>query len=130
MKTTIAFLTLALSAFSNFAAEPGATLAAAKEKVAPCCRVNVPTTKPTDRSLYLLESRWTSDRGAQVALSVLKGRPQIVAMFFTQCEYACPVIVNDMKKLQAKLPPALRDGVDFLLVSMDPERDTAAALAE
>jgi protein SCO1 len=130
MKTWILVLTLALTTFGNFAAEPGATAAVAKEKVAPCCRVNVAAGKPTDRSLYLLESKWSSDRGAQVGLSVLRGRPQVVAMFFTQCEYACPIIVNDMKKLQAKLPPALREGVDFLLVSMDPDRDSVAALAD
>ena len=130
MKIWISFLTFALLTFGTSAAEPKATSAVAADKVAPCCRANVAAGKATDRSLYLLESKWASDRGAQVRLSVLRGRPQIVAMFFTQCEYACPIIVNDMKKLQAKLPPALRDGVDFLLVSMDPERDSVAALAE
>jgi protein SCO1 len=113
-----------------FAAEPvPAAKSADANKTAPCCRVTPAPGKPTDKSLYLLESQWTSDRGATVPLRVLQGRPQVVAMFFTNCEYACPIIVNDMKKLQALLPPGARAQTDFLLVSMDPKRDTREALA-
>ena len=50
-------------------------------------------------------------------------------MFFTHCEYACPIIVNDMRKLQAALPEDVRGKVDFLLVSFDAKRDTPETLA-
>lgn len=95
----------------------------------PCCRKALDAGKPTDKSLYLLDSMWTSDVGKIIPLSVLRGRPQIVAMFFTHCEYACPILVNDMKKLQAALPEAVRAKVDFLLVSFDAKRDTPESLA-
>jgi len=127
----ITFLSLLGLGLSLAAAEP-ARPAPAAEVVAPCCRATAPGAAriaPTDRSLYLLESKWTSDRGVTIPLSVFRGRPQVVAMFFTKCEYACPIIVNDMKRLAAALPAELRDGTDFLLVSMDPKRDTPAALA-
>ncbi|MEO7340561.1 MAG: SCO family protein [Luteolibacter sp.] len=81
-----------------------------------------------DKSLYQLDSKWTSDVGREVKLSVLRGRPQVVAMFFASCEYTCPVIVENMKEIERKLPDALRGKVDFLLVSFDVERDTTAAL--
>ena len=55
--------------------------------------------------------------------------PQIVAMFFSHCEYACPILVNDLKKIEASLPENARRGADFLLVSIDPKRDTPEALA-
>ncbi len=126
MKNCITLLTAALISFAAIAAEPKT----ADAKVAPCCRATTAAGKPTDRSLYLLDSKWTSDRGAQVSLSVLRGRPQGVALMFTTCRYACPIVVNDMKKLQAKLAPKDRSGVDFLLISMDPARDTVAALAD
>ena len=102
-------------------------LAYAEEKP-PCCR-EVPASAPlTDKSLYQLESKWTSDVGKEIQLGVLRGRPQIVAMFFTTCEYACPIIVDNMKSIEQALPEALRDKVDFLLVSFDVERDTVEAL--
>jgi protein SCO1/2 len=123
-------LLLILLALPAFAAEPARPPASAE--IAPCCRPTPPGARviaPSDKSLFLLESKWTSDRGATVPLAVLRGRPQVVAMFFTHCEYACPILVNDMKRLAAALPAELRDEVDFLLVSMDPKRDTPAALA-
>jgi protein SCO1 len=108
-------------------AEPPPVLSV--QKVAPCCRAVTTAGKPTDKSLYLLESKWRSDRGATVPLSVLRGRPQILAMFFTSCEYACPILVNDMKKLEARLPAGVRAQTDFLLVTIDPKRDTPETLA-
>ena len=40
----------------------------------PCCRPALPAGKPTDRSLYQLDSTWTSDVGRKVKLSVLRGQ--------------------------------------------------------
>lgn len=95
----------------------------------PCCRTPLPAGQPTDRSLYLLDSAWTSDVGKSVKLSVLRGRPQLVAMFFTHCEYACPILVNDLQKIEQRLPDEVRGKVDFLLVSLDAPRETPATLA-
>jgi protein SCO1/2 len=72
---------------------------------------------------------WATDRGKQVKLGELGGRPQIVAMFFANCQFACPIIVNDMKRIAAALTPELRARVGFTLVSFDTKRDTPAALA-
>jgi len=104
-----------------------ASLEYAEEKP-PCCREAAPAAPLADASLYQLESKWTSDVGREVKLSVLQGRPQIVAMFFTSCEYACPIIVKNMKAIEMALPENLHGKVDFLLVSFDVERDTVAAL--
>ena len=51
-------------------------------------------------------------------------------MFFANCQYACPLIVNDMQRIEAALTPAQRARVGFTLVSFDPTRDTPEALAE
>jgi protein SCO1/2 len=63
-------------------------------------------------------------------LQALAGRPLVVAMFFAKCEYACPVLVHDMKKIEAELPAGPRSKTGFLLVSFDSERDTPEALAD
>jgi protein SCO1/2 len=104
-----------------------AAIALAEEKP-PCCRQTLPAGAATDQSLYQLDSVWTSDVGREVKLGVLRGRVQVVAMFFTHCEYACPIIVEDMKRIERALPAVFRERVDFLLVSFDSERDTPEAL--
>jgi protein SCO1/2 len=96
----------------------------------PCCRTNTPSGLPTDRSLYLLDSLWTSDVRKTIPLAVLRGRPQVLALFFSNCEYACPIIVHDLKSIRDTLPVSIRDSVDFLLVSLDSQRDTPDVLAE
>jgi protein SCO1/2 len=118
MKLTTTFLIL-ISVAGLFA-----TPLSAGETKPPCCR-ELPASAPfTDRSIYQLESKWTSDLGREVPLGILRGHLQVVAMFFTTCESSCPIIVDDMKRLQQALPEKLRDKVDFLLISFDSERDT------
>ena len=94
----------------------------------PCCRELWPGARFSDRSIYQLDSTWTSDVGREVKLGVLRGRPQVLAMFFTSCEYACPILVHDLQRIEQALPASLRDKVDFLLVSFDTERDTPEVL--
>ena len=106
---------------------PCALLAA--EPLPPCCRPALAAGKPTDKSLYLLDSKWTSDVGREIKLGALRGRPQVVAMFFTHCEYACPILVGELKAIEGRLPPEVLGKVDFLLVSIDSKRDTPAELA-
>lgn len=111
-----------------FLATSTASAGDAPEEKPPCCRRAEPVAKPTDGSLYQLESEWTSDEGRRLRLGVLHGRPLLVAMFFTTCEYACPILVHDLQRIQAALPAELRGEVDILLVSFDTERDTPAVL--
>lgn len=120
----LALIALPFAPESAIADEPGNT-----NSLPPCCRKSLPTGPVTDTSLYLLESRWTSDVQSGIRLEVLRGRPQVVAMFFTQCEYACPILVNELRRLESALPVGLKGQVDFLLVSFDTERDNAMALA-
>jgi protein SCO1/2 len=80
------------------------------------------------KSIYQLDSAWTTDAGQPFKLPALRGRPQIVAMFFTSCKNACPITVSDMKRIEAALPEELRPRIGFTLVSFDPERDTTTAL--
>jgi len=96
----------------------------------PCCSAEkVAIAKPlSDRSIYQLGATWTNDAGKAVTLPSLRGKPVIVAMFFAQCEYACPVLVSDMKRLLTALPEVVRDQTQLVLVTFDTERDTPAAL--
>lgn len=125
---TSPFAVLAASLLTLTACVTGNQITTAVEELPPCCRKAIATSAATDKSLYQLESTWTSDVGREVKLSVFRGRPQVVALFFSHCEFACPILVHDMKRIEAALPVDLRDKVDFLLVSIDTERDTPSAL--
>jgi protein SCO1/2 len=94
----------------------------------PCCRTIAAPTNYTDKSIYLLDSVWTSDENRKVKLGGLRGKPQIVAMFFASCQFTCPLTVNDMKHIEAALPENVRTNVGFTLISFDSTRDTPVAL--
>lgn len=80
-------------------------------------------------SIYQLGSKWRDDHGALVPIGALQGRPVVLAMVYTSCEHACPVIVEDLKRIEAALTPEQRKQVTVALFSFDPERDTPAVLA-
>ena len=94
-----------------------------------CCIPTEAPAKPlTDKSLYQLNSSWTNDDSKTIQLSSLRGRPQVVAMFFASCQLTCPLTVVQLKQLEAALPPKIRARVGFTLVSFDSVHDTPAAL--
>lgn len=78
-----------------------------------------------DMSLYQLTSTWTTQTGEILDLSSLAGKTRVTAMAYTSCEVACPRIVAALKSIQKKTNS---DDVGFVLISIDPERDTAEAL--
>jgi protein SCO1/2 len=81
-------------------------------------------------SLYDLPSVWRDQRGETLRLPTLAGTVRVVAMVYTSCRATCPLIVADLKRIEAAIPPDRRDGLGFVLVSLDPERDTPGRLAE
>jgi len=84
-------------------------------------------------SVYELTSAWRDQRGAERRLASLGGRVQLVAMVYTHCASTCPLVVADLKRVEAALAAdaASRDTpVGFVLVSLDPARDDPERLAE
>ena len=81
-----------------------------------------------DLSLYQLESLWTDQNGQSRSLASLAGQPQLVAMTYTSCQVSCPVIVADLKRIEAALD---RESIEagITLFSLDPTRDTPEKLA-
>jgi protein SCO1/2 len=84
---------------------------------------------PSDYSIYHAASTWTDQEGRRLPLGDLAGKPRVVAMVYTSCAYACPRIMLDMKRIEGELGDRA-DDVGFVLVSIDPERDTPERLAE
>jgi protein SCO1/2 len=95
-----------------------------------CCAKAEPAAAFSDKSLYQTESKWTTDANKQIKLADLKGRPQVIVMFFASCQYACPILVHDLSRIEVALKPELRGKVGFTLVTFDTRRDTPEALAK
>lgn len=104
------------------------------EEDADCCADEAPTMQAAEAalpgsSLYLLDGAWTDQTGTARALQDFEGEIVVAAMVFTHCQYACPLIVTDLKAIEAEIPEALLPQVRWLLVSMDSDRDTPEVLA-
>lgn len=81
-------------------------------------------------SVYQLAAPMTDQQGRQFDWRARRGTPQVVTMFYTSCQYICPLIVDSGKAIEKQLSPAERNRVGLLLVSMDPKRDDPQALAK
>lgn len=86
-----------------------------------------PSPLPRD-SVYQLAAPLTDQHGRKFDWRTRRGSPQVVTMFYTSCQYICPLIVDSGKAIEKSLAPAERARIGLLLVSMDPKRDTPAAL--
>lgn len=84
---------------------------------------------PSDESIFNLTSKWENQNGDTVKLTTVAGKPTILAMIYTHCEYSCPLITADMKELYSLIPKEKKDQVNFLLVSIDPIHDRPDTLS-
>lgn len=93
-----------------------------------CCSPASEATTATGRLFFEIDSLWETDAGQRVRLDELRGRPQIVAMFYSSCHVACPLTIQTMKWIESKLPESSRSRIGFLLITFDPADDTPRAL--
>lgn len=98
-----------------------------------CCSSDmeeVSISELTENSLYQLNSEWTNQFGNNINLTELRGKKQIVTMIFANCTYACPILVNDMRRIEEQLSKDELRNVQFTLFTIDPDRDTPEKLKE
>jgi protein SCO1/2 len=95
-----------------------------------CCSSEMDEGEYTENSVYQLDSKWINQSNEKVSLSDFEGKDVVLTMFFAGCTYACPVLVNDMKRIEARLTAEEKKQTQFVLVSIDVRRDTPAVLHE
>lgn len=105
------------------------------EEVAPCCAEEPAPASPSmselpGTSLYLLDGDWTDQTGVARTLPDFQGEIVIASMIFTHCQYACPMLLQDLKEIEAEIPEDQLSKVRWLLLSMDSERDHPEVLAD
>jgi protein SCO1/2 len=81
-------------------------------------------------SLFELKFPLTDTDGRTRTLAEFRGTPFVASMVYTNCTSVCPRVTADLKTLEKALPPDVREHTRFLLFSLDPGRDTPAALTK
>ena len=61
---------------------------------------------------------------------VLKGNIVVISFIFTNCQGACPLMTRNLTMIRDMLPSKVRDEIQFISISLDPVRDTPAAMKE
>jgi cytochrome oxidase Cu insertion factor (SCO1/SenC/PrrC family) len=61
---------------------------------------------------------------------VLKDKVVVISFIFTNCEGACPVMTRKLTLVRDQLEGYIGDPIQFVSLSLDPERDTPAAMKE
>lgn len=72
----------------------------------------------------------TDETGHQVNADQYNDRANLLFFGFTHCPGACPTTLARLEHLLDQLPGAQRDNIEVLFVSVDPDRDSPATLAD
>jgi len=88
---------------------------------------------PFDRSVRALgvgdplpDAAYVDQTGKRVRIRDFQGRTLIIGFIYTNCTDQCPLLTSKFAALAAQLPP---QRFELLEVSIDPARDTQAAIA-
>jgi protein SCO1 len=81
-------------------------------------------------SIYHLEAALTDQAGRPRGLDLYRGSPVLVTLFYASCPATCPLIIDTLRATERGLAPEQRARLRVLMISIDPERDTPAALKQ
>jgi len=68
----------------------------------------------------------TNQVGQPISLESLQGHVVVLTFLYTYCPDVCPIITTQLRDVQEQLSENV-SGVEFVVISVDPERDTVEA---
>jgi protein SCO1/2 len=106
-----------------------------KQEADDCCKKGSKQTTEVSKpaaaeSIFNLESKWIKQNKDSMSLNDLSSKITVAAMVFTHCESACPRIVADIQRIEKAFSKEELQNIQFLLISMDPLRDTPERFIE
>lgn len=117
-------------AFVLFLLASTATVAMADEEPTPTVD-STPTAEPLAAdSVYHLGNQWTTHQSTEFVLSQLRGHPVVALMFYGTCQHVCSILIHDVQQIDARLTEEVSVNTRFLLITIDPARDTPEALSQ
>ncbi len=81
-----------------------------------------------DYSIYQIGGEWTDHKGNKLELDNLKGKNQVIIMAYTSCQHTCPILIRGMKQIEKEMTPEARANTEFVLATLDTERDTVEVM--
>jgi len=87
-----------------------------------------PAPRLPGNSIYQLGTPLTDQGGRAFTLAARRGSPMIVSMFYTSCQFVCPMLIDAIRATERKLTQSERRRLNVLLVSFDPAHDTVEVL--
>jgi protein SCO1 len=85
------------------------------------------TALPAD-SVYQLPLALTDQEGRDFKLIERRGQPVLVSMFYTSCQFVCPMLIDALRSTEAQLTADERSRLTVLMVSFDPANDSVSVL--
>jgi protein SCO1/2 len=79
-------------------------------------------------SVYRVNAELTDQSGQPLAFAAAAGQVRLASLFYASCGYVCPLLIEQIRAIEAELDQAQRQRLRVLLISLDPERDTPEAL--
>jgi protein SCO1/2 len=70
----------------------------------------------------------TKQDGKRLVLKDLRGKVLVITFIFASCADTCPLLTAKMAGMQDQLGPAFGHEVNFISITVDPERDTPEVL--
>lgn len=74
-------------------------------------------------SIYQIQSAWTDENGKSMSLKSFAGKPTIIAMTYTGCQYSCPMTFKKLKQIEKDLQAQGVKNFQFVIASFDPIKD-------
>jgi protein SCO1/2 len=81
-------------------------------------------------SIYQLALPLADQDGRNFNLAERRGQPVLISMFYTSCQFVCPMLIDEIRITEASLSQAERARLTVLLVSIDPAHDSVAVLKQ
>ena len=82
---------------------------------------------PAD-SVYQIKVALTDQNGKNFLLEERRGQPMLISMFYTSCQFVCPMLIEALKATEAKLSEEERSHLSVMMVTFDSVHDTVAIL--
>ena len=81
-------------------------------------------------SIYQIPIELETDTGSRVAFSSFKGMPLLITLFYADCTSVCPMLTQQLQKIDHRLRAGARANTRILMISLDTEHDTPAVLSD
>jgi protein SCO1 len=81
-------------------------------------------------SVYHLQASLLDQNGRSTTLDAQRGHAVLVSMFYTSCQFVCPMLVEAIRDTQKNFSDAEREQLAVLMVTIDPAHDSVAVLKQ